>query len=110
MFSFILIGYFDDVYRLSVSKRFVYAFITTFLFFFINPLDFYVSKSFPFFLNFILLNVFTLGFIHLSNMTDRLNGLLSSIFFYSMFYYYLKIGIMIDPLILLLIKLSIVSF
>ncbi len=110
IFSFILIGYFDDVYKLSVSKRFIYAFLTTFLFFSINPLDFYVSNSFPFLLNFILLIFFTLGFIHLNNMTDGLNGLLSSIFFYSMFYYYLKIGIMIDPLILLLIKLSIASF
>lgn len=88
LLSFLIIGYLDDLFDLKVWKRLVLAIIVVSLFFYFNYGDYYVSTSFYNFFNYLLLIFFTLGFIHLVNMTDGLNGLVSSLFGYSCIYYF----------------------
>lgn len=90
LLSFLLIGFLDDVYDLKVWKRLVLATIVVSLFFYFNYKEYYVSSNFQNVSNYLLLIFFTLGFIHLVNITDGLNGLISSLFTYSCIYYFFK--------------------
>ncbi len=90
LLSFLLIGFLDDLYELKVWKRLVLATTVVSLFYYFNYQEYYVSSSFLNIINFLLLIFFTLGFIHLVNITDGLNGLVSSLFLYSCIYYFLK--------------------
>lgn len=89
-FSFFIIGYLDDKYEINVIWRFIFALLTISIFFYLNQNNYYISNSFSLELNFILLCFFTLGFIHLVNITDGINGLVSSLFLYSLIYYFFK--------------------
>ena len=90
LLSFLLIGFLDDLYDLKVWKRLVLATIVVSLFFYFNYKEYYVSSNFQNVSNYLLLIFFTLGFIHLVNITDGLNGLISSLFTYSCIYYFFK--------------------
>lgn len=90
IFSFSFIGYLDDRYDLSVKKRFFLSLIITSIFFFYNPNNYYVSFLFNPYVNYFLLIFFTLGFIHLVNISDGINGLVPSLFLYSCLYYLFK--------------------
>ena len=90
IFSFAYIGYLDDIYDLSVKKRFIFSFLISSIFFYLNKDDYYVSYSFNYYLNYFLLIFFTLGFIHLVNITDGINGLIPTLFLYSCIYYFFK--------------------
>ena len=90
IFSFAYIGYLDDVYDLSVKKRFIFSLIISSIFFYFSKNDYYVSYSFNYYLNYFLLIFFTLGFIHLVNITDGINGLIPTLFLYSCIYYFFK--------------------
>ncbi len=83
-------GYFDDRFELSVKKRIFYSLLITLIFFYINPNNYFVSESFNIYVNYFLLIFFTLGFIHLVNISDGINGLVPSLFLYSCIYYLLK--------------------
>ena len=93
----LFLGFLDDKYNLDVSKRFFLSIFIIGFFYYINPSSIYISINFSFFLNYILLVIFTLGFIHLVNITDGINGLVPSIFFYSCFYYFFKGYFLLDP-------------
>lgn len=88
--SFLIIGFLDDLYDLKVWKRLILAIIVVSLFFYINHDNYYVSKNYYNIINYLLLIFFSLGFIHLVNITDGLNGLVSSLFAYSCVYYFFK--------------------
>lgn len=90
IFCFYIIGFFDDKYNLSVTKRFYLAIIVTFIFFLVNKNDYYVSINFDSNINLILLVFISLGFLHLINMTDGINGLLISLYLYACTYFLLK--------------------
>ena len=75
---------------MSVWKRLFLSIIAVSIFFYLNFNDYYVSASFNNLLNFSLLIFFTLGFIHLINITDGINGLVLSLFIYTCCYYILK--------------------
>lgn len=90
IFSFLILGLFDDIFNLNVFIRFLVSLFLVCIFYFYNPTFFFISKSFSYYLNFSLLIFFTLGFVHLVNITDGLNGLIPSIFIYSCLYYILK--------------------
>lgn len=90
IFSFLILGYFDDRNNLSVIFRFLVSSILIIIFYLYYPGFLYVSQLFPYSLNLFLLVFFTLGFIHLINITDGLNGLVPSLFLYSCLYYLLK--------------------
>ena len=90
LLSFLIIGLFDDKNNLSVSKRFFLGIIITSIFFYFNLNGHFISLGFNQTINFILLIFFTLGFIHLNNMTDGIDGLLLSIFIYTLIYFALK--------------------
>ena len=107
---FLIIGYLDDVFNLNVFLRFLSSLLITICFYKINPLNFYISLSFVNFFNLFLLCFFTLGFIHLINITDGLNGLVPSLFLYSCIYYFFKGYNYFDQYTLNLILLSIISF
>ena len=109
LFFFVFIGFLDDKFSISVIQRVILSLIITFIFFFLNPHEYYVSESFPFYLNFILLIFFSLGFIHLINMTDGINGLVLSLFTYSLFYYLLKSDNSIDHYLMVIIELSLLG-
>ena len=85
------------------------AFIFVSIFYFINFNDYYVSNLFSFELNFILLCFFTLGFVHLINITDGINGLVPSLFLYSLIYYFFKSIGQIDPYLEFLFIISIIG-
>ena len=109
IFSFSLIGYLDDRYDLSVKRRIFISLVITILFFLYNPNNYYVSNSFNLYINYILLIFFTLGFIHLVNISDGLNGLVPSLFLYSCIYYFLKGYPQLDSFFQILIILAIIS-
>lgn len=90
IFTFLILGFFDDINNLNVLLRFLVSFFLVFFFYLYNPTIFFISKNFPYYLNISLLIIFTLGFIHLVNITDGLNGLVPSLFIYSCIYYILK--------------------
>jgi len=90
LLSFLIIGLFDDKNNLSVSKRFFLGIIVTSIFFYFNVNGHFISLGFNQIINIILLVFFTLGFIHLNNMTDGVDGLLLSIFIYTLIYFALK--------------------
>jgi len=108
-FSFFIIGYLDDRYEINVVKRFFLAAISVIFFYQINFNDYYISNLFNPEINFILLCFFTLGFIHLINITDGINGLVPLLFLYSLIYYFIKSYGEIDFQIELLIILSIIG-
>ena len=87
---FLFLGYLDDVINLKVIIRVISALLITLIYFVINPFEFYISLSFPYYLNLFLLCFFTLGFIHLVNITDGLNGLFHQFFYTPVFIIYLK--------------------
>ncbi len=105
-----MIGYFDDIFNLNVLIRILFAGFVTLTFYALNPFDFYVSLSFSSYTNLFLLCFFTLGFIHLVNITDGLNGLVPTIFLYSCFYYLFKGYGYFDSYTLNLLVLTIISF
>ena len=107
IFSFLILGYFDDRNNLSVIFRFLVSSILIIIFYLYYPGFLYVSQLFPYSLNLFLLVFFTLGFIHLINITDGLNGLVPSLFLYSCLYYLLKGYNEFNDLHKLLIVLSI---
>ena len=107
IFSFLILGYFDDRNNLSVIFRFSVSSILIIIFYLYYPGFLYVSQLFPYSLNLFLLVFFTLGFIHLINITDGLNGLVPSLFLYSCLYYLLKGYNEFNDLHQLLIVLSI---
>lgn len=90
IFFFLILGFFDDRNDLTVISRFLSSSFLLIIFYSYNPGYLYVSQLFPHSLNLFLLVFFTLGFIHLINITDGLNGLVSSLFLYSCLYYLLK--------------------
>ena len=108
-FSFSIIGYLDDRYNLSVKKRFLFSLIVTSIFFFYNPNNYYVSFLFNSYINYFLLIFFTLGFIHLVNISDGINGLVPSLFLYSCLYYLFKGYPNLDLFLQVLIIISISS-
>jgi len=95
--AFLFLGFLDDKYNLDVIKRVLLSIFIIGIFYYINPSSIYVSINFSIFLNYILLIIFTLGFVHLVNITDGINGLVPSIFLYSCFYYILKGYFFFDP-------------
>lgn len=107
--SFSFLGYFDDIYEISIIKRIFFSLVITSVFFFLNPNDYYVSNSYSQYLNYFLLIFFTLGFIHLVNISDGINGLVPSLFLYSCIYYLLKGYATFDTYFLILIFTSIIS-
>ena len=109
IFSFSLIGYLDDRYELSVKRRIFVSSLITILFFLYNPNNYYVSNSFNLYINFFLLIFFTLGFMHLVNISDGINGLVPSLFLYSCIYYFLKGYPQLDSFFQILIILAITS-
>jgi len=88
--SFIIIGYLDDRFNLNVLIRFFFSLLVMSIFYFYNPMNIYVSFNFNYLLNYILLIFLSLGFIHLVNITDGINGLVCSLFIYSCVYYFFK--------------------
>ena len=90
IFSFYIIGFLDDKYNLSVIKRFYFALLVTFIFFYINKNSYFVSINFSPNINLILLVFISLGFLHLINMTDGINGLVISLYLYACSYFLLK--------------------
>ena len=109
IFSFSFIGYFDDRFELSVKKRIFISLLITSLFFLYNPNNYYVSFSLNLYVNNILLIFFTLGFIHLINISDGINGFVPSLFLYSCIYYLLKGYLHYDTFFQILIILAITS-
>ncbi len=107
IFSFL--GYLDDKFELSVKLRIFISLIFSILFFLYNPNEYFVSKSFNNIINLSLLIFFTLGFIHLINITDGMNGLIPSLFLYSCIYYLLKGYESLDIYFQILMTLSIIS-
>lgn len=89
---FLILGYLDDLYNLSVNKRIIFALLLSLTFFIYFKDLFYVSIGFPSWLNILLLTFFTLGFVHLINITDGINGLIISLYVYSLIYFSLKIN------------------
>lgn len=104
--SILLLGFLDDRFDLDVKKRIYLSIVIIGLFYFVNPSSIYVSLNFSYILNFILLIFFSLGFIHLVNITDGINGLVPSIFLYSCFYYLFKGYDYLDPFFQFLLILS----
>jgi len=90
VFSFYIIGLLDDKYNLSIIKRFYFALLVTLIFFLINKDSYFVSENFSANTNLILLVFISLGFLHLINMTDGINGLVISIYLYTCIYFLLK--------------------
>ncbi len=109
IFIFSVIGYLDDRYDLSVKKRFLFSLIATSIFFLINPNNYYVSFLFNSYINYLLLIFFTLGFIHLVNISDGINGYVPSLFLYSCLYYLFKGYPHLDFFFQILILISIAS-
>ena len=108
-FSFFIIGYLDDRFEINVIKRFFLALTFVSIFYFINSNDYYVSNLFSLELNFFLLCFFTLGFVHLINITDGINGLVPLLFLYSLIYYFFKSFGQIDPYLEFLLIISIIG-
>lgn len=106
---FSLIGYLDDKFNLAVKTRILISLIISIIFFSYNPNDYFVSVSFLYIINILLLIFFTLGFIHLINITDGMNGLIPSLFLYSCIYYFFKGYEYLDIYFQILIILSILS-
>lgn len=92
IFSFLVLGYFDDLFDLSVINRIFFSILICFCFFTYFKDLFYISLNFPNWLNIFLLIFFTLGFLHLINITDGINGLIVSLYIYSLLYFSLKIN------------------
>lgn len=109
LISFTLIGYFDDRVNLKIFLRFIVSFIIALFFYYLTPKYFFVSINFPPFINFILIIFFTLGFIHLINITDGLNGFMPVIFFYTCLYFYFKGYAFLEPFFQFLLLLSILG-
>lgn len=109
IFSFSFLGYLDDIYNISVMKRFFFSLVITSIFFSINPNYYFVSDLFSNYFNYFLLIFFTLGFIHLVNISDGINGLVPSLFLYSCIYYLLKGYDIFNTFFLILIITSIIS-
>ena len=90
LICFFIVGYLDDKYEISVSKRLILSIFITLIFYYFNPNNYYVSNVFPLYLNIYFLCFFTLGFVHLTNITDGINGLVPLLFLYSLIYYLFK--------------------
>lgn len=104
--SILFLGFVDDRFHIDVKKRFYLSITILGVFYFINPSSIYVSLNFSYILNYILLIIFSLGFIHLVNITDGINGLVPSIFLYSCLYYLFKGYDFFDPFFQFFIILS----
>lgn len=86
--SFCLLGFFDDTKNFSVKSRFYFALIICLIFYY--DTDYFVSINFPIYINIFFLIFFTLGFLHLVNITDGVNGYILSLFIFSMIYFFFK--------------------
>jgi len=78
--SFMVLGYLDDKFDIKVIIRFIFAFII-FYFFIINNHNYLIKLYFlpdNYIFNIIISSIIFLGFLHMSNMTDGRNGLLST--------------------------------
>ncbi len=92
IFSFLIIGYLDDLFDLSVHKRIFFSVLICFCFYRYFKDLFYISINFPDWLNLFLLIFLTLGFLHLINITDGINGLIITLYIYSLLYFSLRIN------------------
>ena len=111
LISIFFLGYLDDRFNLKVSYRLILALFSTITFFILNPMDFFISINFNIYTNTVLLIFFSLGFIYLVNITDGLNGLVISLFLYSLIYFFFKNGYSFDTFVSKLVIFSItISF
>lgn len=106
--SFLMIGLFDDLINTKVTTRVFFSIVIVSLFFLYYPQPIFISLSFPRWLNYLLFIFFTLGFLHLINISDGINGYIPLLILYSNLYYLLKAYQYFDEFTFVLCVLTIV--